>query len=73
MFHIFSFLHKSSVHLRDCILYLSSATALIVFIALIIALFIFQKSKSNFGIEVVWAVVPFVMLFVMMVPVVNMH
>lgn len=60
-----SYLHKS-------IFYLSGCAEISVFILLIAALIAFQKSKPNFGIEIVWAVVPFVMLFVMMIPVANM-
>ena len=72
MLHHFSFLHHANVHLRDSVFYLSCVIALIVFIVLIGALISFQKSKSNFGVEIVWAVIPFVMLFVMMIPVINM-
>ncbi len=67
----FLFLHEASFHLRASLFYLSCATTLIVFILLIAALITFHKPKSNFGLEIVWSVIPFVMLFVMLVPIIN--
>lgn len=72
MLQLFSFLHHVNVHLRDSIFCLSIATTVIVFILLTVALLTFQKPKSQLGTEVVWAVIPFVMLFVMMIPIVNL-
>lgn len=71
IFHYLSFLHHANGHLRDYVFYLSSVTACIVFILVIGALIAFQKPKSIFGAEIVWVMIPFLMLFVMMIPVAN--
>lgn len=65
-------LHQSSVHLRDFIFYFSCSVSFLVFGTLIAAMIIFQKAKPHFGIEIIWATIPFVMLIVMMIPVANM-
>lgn len=68
----FTWLHHANAHLRESVFYVSSITIILVFILLIVAMIRFQKRKVNFGLEIVWAVIPFVMLFVMMTPIVNM-
>lgn len=72
MHQVLFFLHHVNVHLRDYVFYFSCATSLIVFIFLIILFLTFKKQKLNLGVDVVWAVIPFIMLFVIMIPVVNM-
>ncbi|HLB55722.1 MAG TPA: hypothetical protein VJK30_00125 [Coxiellaceae bacterium] len=69
--HYLSFLDHANAHLRDYVFYLSSITACIVFVLVIGALIAFEKPKSIFGAELVWVMIPFVMLFVMMIPVMN--
>lgn len=66
-----SFLYFSGIHFRESIFYLSMAIIAVVFVLLIVSLITFQRSKSSLGVEMVWAVIPLVMLFVMLVPIVN--
>lgn len=60
------------VHLRDFVFYFACSISFLVFATLIAAMIIFQKTKIHFGVEIIWAVIPFVMLLVMMIPVANM-
>jgi hypothetical protein len=71
LLHQLIFLDASSVHLRDFIFYFVCSISFLVFTTLIASMIIFQKPKIHFGVEVIWAVIPFVMLLVMMIPVVN--
>jgi len=75
----FYFLHTASVHLRTSIFYLASAAILVSVVLLLAASFTFQKTMSVMSSRVkthqkdhwIWAVIPFVMLLVMLIPVIN--
>lgn len=76
---LLSFLHTASVHLRTSVFYLASAAIVVSVILLLVASLTFQKSadvavkhsKIHQKDHWLWAVVPFVMLLVMLIPVVN--
>ena len=60
------------VHFRDIAFYVVCSIIFIVFAALIASMFVFQKSKAQLGVDIIWSVIPLVMLLVMMTPIVNM-
>ena len=74
------FLHEISVHLRTSIFYLSGVTLIVVFILSATTLLTFHRlpganltnRKINVAAEILWAIIPFMMLIVMLIPIVNM-
>lgn len=74
--------HQVNAHLRTDVFYLSIVTLFFVFILLLAALLTFKKPVNvdadggnkniKWGVELVWALIPFVMLFVMLIPIVRM-
>ena len=67
-------------HFRADVFYLSIITIFFAFILLLVALMTFKKpagiehaDKSiKRGIEIAWALIPFVMMIVMLIPIINM-
>ncbi|MCX7124338.1 MAG: hypothetical protein NTU49_01020 [Gammaproteobacteria bacterium] len=57
-----------TVHLRAIVFYASCATTLIVFSLL---LFLSLKQKKINRSEIIWSLVPFLMLFVLLIPIVK--
>ena len=71
-------LNTIAAHFRTDVFYLSLITIFFVFILLLTALLTFKKPAGvetvsiKRGVEIVWALIPFVMMVVMLVPIVNM-
>ncbi|EKD77179.1 MAG: hypothetical protein ACD_42C00450G0001 [uncultured bacterium] len=67
-------LHEMNIHLRTSIFCLSCVAIAVAFILLLVASITFQKpvrGSVSRGAEIVWAVIPLVMLSVMLIPVAN--
>ncbi|OGT48884.1 MAG: hypothetical protein A3E82_04090 [Gammaproteobacteria bacterium RIFCSPHIGHO2_12_FULL_38_11] len=66
--HYFSLLLTATVHLRPIVFYISCATILFVFTLL---LFISIKHKKANYTEITWSLIPFIMLFLLLIPIVT--
>lgn len=77
---MFFFLHDANDHLRIWLFYLSMATLFSAFVLLFVALITYKKSLHAAGaekkyqrcVELLWAMIPLLMLCVMLIPIVNM-
>lgn len=73
------FFREISFYLRESVFCLSCLTALIIFILLTVAYLTFQKPvfagepkpRSEQHVEIIWAIIPLVILLVMLIPIAN--
>lgn len=74
-----SFLHTASAHLRTSVLYLASVAIIVSIVLLFVASLTFEKQPNDINKYAktqqkdhwIWAIIPFVMMLVMLVPIIN--